>query len=809
MTVSPSLLGSVVRLDRARDVNPRQLGVRARGLLSLPRLGLPLPHAYVVCTEVLSTAISELLPKGHEPSALLSHWDRQKSVERAARARSRLLEEGVAWANRALAALPPDFEAAPGLAFIASPELSHPSHAEAAGLLKTWFWGANTAEPLAKSRELALLNVWALSCDDTALRMLARKGVRGLEMAVLVVHLGHIAPECTTSLSGRLFIDEASQGRSENGTPHFPVRGSLQALSEPGLREPTELHRISASGKLLAAETCDWFQPAEGGLELEVQLAWFGQSPVAGPIVACEARPPKAKSKLKFGTRRTQASPVFLHGLGDMAGNPTPFTLSLLRGIGASDLAKLGHGREWEFPRAGVLFDVRKGDVVAHWKLLESGLGGEFTDATLGILGLPPGTNAERGLRGSGPSALAVQAGRFQRRLTWLKAAVADLKVEADPYFAAFRELDLGILPTDATTTTLRETRFYFLQALRLWILSELTVLLGSGTLHVWLSSHLPAKSVPMALSAASLPPDLLPYTRAALDRNLLSSSDWIERWGYLPMQSLELGEARWEEAQGALRSDSNLDPSPPSVRRASPDPVDGSAALLEAQRLLGDRVLGEVERSLSRPNRWLFARSLHSLREAVVQQGVLRDELARASWMLRRTLLDVDRRLRRLDSRLAPGSAFFCTFRELLAAVAESHTDLGQIVEMRKARAIADNRERPRSSEVGLSGGTWVGVGMGVLKVRGRPVLVTRETFDSLPADTIGVVTGFAPWLNLALPKCAGWVVLSARAFSSSWFTAGQLGVPLISLPDGSAEALLKFSQVELDPQQGLVRGW
>ncbi len=750
-----SVSDSVVRLESVRNASLKVVGQRAGGLFSLDRIGLALPPACVVTSQVFRLAIFELLPKGHSPGALLQKWGDTRAVERAARARDRLLTEGFTWANSVVKALPTEFRDAEALGFVSSPCFSGARVAEEAGLLKTWFWGVKTsAEPVVESRELALMNAWALACDDVALRTLHAEGVRELEMAVLVVRLEHAA--CTTHFTGRVASEPDALRRRENGDPRLVPRGTLFRVGEEGLREPTELAR--ALPDAIAAETCSWLAPSEGGVQFMFALSCFGKNPGEGLVIGCELQLANSSEPRPTASERRELGPR--GGFGDFGESPTPLSASLLQAVKTANIKPTARS-----------------------------------------------------------STLTLQAGRFQKQLLWLEAEYGRFMEEAGPYFAAFRELDLGILPTDAATTTLHETRYHLLSALRLSTFAEATVRLGSAAFDSWLRTVLPEEAASAALRAACTPATAMPFTQACLDGRLLLP-DWTDRWGYLPVQSLELALPRWDELWA--QSSSSAEPPPPSVRGEKLRPEATTAQLLVAARLLRDREVADIERALSRANRWVFGRSVHSLRCAVSLMADLGTQVAKASWMLRRTVLEVDRRLCRLDSRLRKGAAFYCTFRELESAMSHSRTDFSEIVSMRSARALRDSRERSswfprlRSSALTVSihgapraPAFFSGTGTAAPSVRGRPVLVTQHNFREVSHEMIGVLSEFAPWLSLALPYCAGWVVGQSAEFSSAWLSAQQLGCPLVALPFVDTSKLLDCTEIEVDPRQGRVRLW
>jgi len=70
-------------------------------------------------------------------------------------------------------------------------------------------------------------------------------------------------------------------------------------------------------------------------------------------------------------------------------------------------------------------------------------------------------------------------------------------------------------------------------------------------------------------------------------------------------------------------------------------------------------------------------------------------------------------------------------------------------------------------------------------------------------------VLPEFAPWLALALPHCAGWVVAQFEELSGAWLSAQQLGCPLVALPFVDIVTLLDCTEIEVDPRQGRVCLW
>src|SRR6516162_10203352 len=68
-----------------------QLGSLARALASVERLGGAVPKTFVVTADVFRHVVHTALPPGHDPASLVRTIRRPIGVERAARARERLL----------------------------------------------------------------------------------------------------------------------------------------------------------------------------------------------------------------------------------------------------------------------------------------------------------------------------------------------------------------------------------------------------------------------------------------------------------------------------------------------------------------------------------------------------------------------------------------------------------------------------------------------------------------------------------------------------------------------------------------------
>src|SRR5262249_37274720 len=157
---------------------------------------------------------------------------------------------------------------------------------------------------------------------------------------------------------------------------------------------------------------------------------------------------------------------------------------------------------------------------------------------------------------------------------------------------------------------------------------------------------------------------------------------EFLDAYGERTVREAELATPRWREDPGqiiamlisALRA-------PPS----DPDKALGRA------RALADREMARLETRVSKVElaavRALVARTQRftRLRER------MRTWVTRVLGMIRTVALDVDRRLRRIDPTLPPGSVFFCTFDELVAALRSGRAEVGHVVRLRRAEHARD----------------------------------------------------------------------------------------------------------------------
>lgn len=125
-------LGEIAQGEAQLDL----VGARAMALVDAAGLELPLLDCWVLPVDAFDEAVETLLPPAHDPASLLRVIHRPRGLERAARARDRLLSAPLPSLSDELFAFWDEVEpmAEWGLALRASPSLADDSVAATAGL---------------------------------------------------------------------------------------------------------------------------------------------------------------------------------------------------------------------------------------------------------------------------------------------------------------------------------------------------------------------------------------------------------------------------------------------------------------------------------------------------------------------------------------------------------------------------------------------------------------------------------------------------------------------------------------------------
>ena len=167
-----------------RSTRAKRVGGKATMLAKLLREGFPVPRGWVLDARQFTKNVQENLPQGHDIPTLIKLAGTRSGIDRAARARERLLSQPLPDEIRAaLGALWAAVEAEVpwGLAVRSSGTCEDGEETSLAGLATTVL-GVRGAETL----ERAVAEVWASAVLPRAIDYLAHAGARDFAMAVLI-----------------------------------------------------------------------------------------------------------------------------------------------------------------------------------------------------------------------------------------------------------------------------------------------------------------------------------------------------------------------------------------------------------------------------------------------------------------------------------------------------------------------------------------------------------------------------------------------------------------------------------------------
>ncbi|MCC6216940.1 MAG: hypothetical protein IT376_18925 [Polyangiaceae bacterium] len=815
-----------------------EVGAAARLLGRAVSAGQRVVPTWVVPAGVFSSVAASELPAGHDLAALLRVAGRPDAVERIARARERVLESELPGAlTRDLEQLvrrPPP--GAAGFRVAVSATLHEAATAAVAGLGWT-----EQVELAPNALAPAVRRAWAAALDDETLAALRGARVRDLGLAVLVqaLPLARVTGvlltrdgERTTRVArltlragttqavtlrfppgvGDLARWPAARARSR-GAPSAPTRRLARALDH-------------AAAALATADPAPLLVQFMGTARGEVAIVDVRPTAAPAPLRATahvwtraglDGAVPSVPTLSSWSAGSRAVAAALARELDALGGERTPPEQVLGRFSGrvyydlGTVLPSLARVRGLDL--GALLDDVDRELVTALARCHEVSPGARsLPELALASLALAPHEARVR-----------QQAERFERRAGAERRWIA--------------ELDLAILPDDALTTTLRNARALVEDATTLVVEATLGVALAHVVVSALVGRVGPggAPSQPVALTVALATAETAMagselaevVDRGRGDRGALEAlaaaarrveelphgplrlglEGWLATHGDRGVDELELARPRFREEPATLLAIARL----LARTRASPP-----APAQSRVRVSADRALAELEARASWIDRPLLARAIPALRGMLALREGRRVALARAVALLRVVLLDVDRRLRRLDARLPAGAAFHCSLDELAGALRSTRADLGAVVHMRQAtyaRWVASPDppatfvERPPALAV-ASGARLRGAGTADAVVEGRVTVVDAaiDALERVDADSI-VVT---PSLDLGLVPLAlgARAVVTERggALAHAAVVLRQWGVPAVLGAAGALGALRAGAVVRVDAARGEV---
>ncbi len=476
-----------------RRNGPKRVGGKATSLGRLLREGFPVPRGWVMDARLFSRLVDERLPKGHDLASLLKLAGTKAAIDRAARARDRILSEPLPEDIRAaLAALWAVIakEAPWGLAVRSSATCEDTSQMSMAGLAASVLGARGPA-----AIEDAIRQVWASAFLPRAIDYLAHSGARDVSMAVVLQVMAR------ADAAGVLFTAPPPGLEGEHWRAGERLINATLGLGAPVVEgaAAADTVRIAARGGAVVAAVVAQKRRAlvvgEHGLEEAAVPEERAQKPALGDdaVRALAALADRLEQggggpfDAEFAVEGDrvwllQARPITTGGFpegGDaetvwsranvgeaLPGAATPLTWSVARGFSERGFREAFAALGCRVPRGARLVSSVHGRFYLNltaFMQIAAQVPGLSPAALLGVSG---GASAAAIARLEAQSAhvskrgflarLPVTAPRLLLRQARLERDVAAFEEEAALSRRALSELDLTLLPDDAVATTLK-----------------------------------------------------------------------------------------------------------------------------------------------------------------------------------------------------------------------------------------------------------------------------------------------------------------------------------------------------------------
>jgi phosphohistidine swiveling domain-containing protein len=732
------------------------VGGKATELSSLLRRGVVIPVTWVLDVGPFRELVETELPREHEPRALLKLRKPMARMERAAQARTRLLECPLPERlSRALDVLWDRLEPlAPwGLVVRASPSVEDDSTAHMAGLSGVEL-GVRGGPALGE----AIRRLWALVFSPRALAYLAGRKARDVAMAVLIQPLvraevsGVMATRPPSSLHGAgwlpgEFVVNAWWGlgpRVEGGDAacdvlrvapdgtlidgqiaHKPAKlvPSLQGVSFDIVPPPQQDLPCLGEEQLTAlAALAERLTPA-GEEETEVHFAF-----VEGRLQVLQAQRGARQGFPPGGGAATIWSRTTV--TESLSGVVTPLTMSLSEpfvedsfrytferlgcSVSEEPLIAEVHGRAYLNLSVLMRMAVQIPGLDARAVVQLVGVeGAEALEKQLGEV-------SRRGFY----SRLPVTAARQLAEQSAIGTLVERFEASQGEEERAVEEIDLAILPDDALVPRLRELRAMLGQSTRMLAVATTAYV----TAHLSLEMLLRHAEGPVAGRAAQLiaaGASNLEATRPAVAlaqiatiardepaaRAVLTSGDarriddlppgptrsalfrFLVEHGHLTHLAAELMNLRWSEDAAPLLAMLT------ALLHGGRSGPQATAAV----RARADRERAALEQRLPLVKRLLVRGLVDRCRRLAELRERARDRFLRTLALWRKGALEIDRRLQRADPSISPGAVFFCSLDELMAAMGTGRPMVAHLSKPRRLERARDlNMPDPPTTFIG-----------------------------------------------------------------------------------------------------------
>jgi rifampicin phosphotransferase len=724
--------------------SPRRTGVRAVELLRACKKGLPVATTWVLDAEPFRVIVEQELPPGHDPYSISKLGRPKARFDRAARARERLLEmplpDDLSLGLEALVKELRDISPW-GLAVRPSPTVDDEDPSVALGI-----GDAVLAPGGASSLADAIRQAWAAFFLPRSLEALFARKSKEISLALL------IQPLLRADASGVLVTRPPTSAVSttwRRGERLLNVALGLGARPIDG-QTAVDVVRVGSKGEVLAilvGEKRERLVVSEGKVVAEAVSADASHVPALSKellIAVAELADrlegiagPSTASFVVVGdqlclteVRRGTSPPLPVGGEVDTVwtrgnvsesfpGVVSPLTFELASALAESNFRAAFERLGCSVPRGAHFVGNVHGRAYLNLSALmrvSAQLPGVDPRAGLSVAGAEGIESLDRELAGVSKRSFFARLPATAARLLTEQARLASDVTALDAFVGdahgAMEELDLAILPDDGLVPTLRDVRSVMDRVSRVQLSATSSYMTSHLLLKTVLSRTFPVTAEQMAqaitsganelasVRAALDFGDLVTLARedAALSQRILAGDGsafttaefrarrafaaFVGEHGDHTHHESELMIPRWrEQPERIVRFVAA------ALRAGLADP----RTAMSAVRAESDRVLATLERKMP----FLDLTVAKALADRTRKLGELRERarawLTRVLGMMRRVLLEIDRRIGRVEPSAGPDAAFFCTLDELLIALRTGRPEVAHVAALRRAEHARD----------------------------------------------------------------------------------------------------------------------
>lgn len=858
MADAETVEGILMSLDEAgkRRRDRSRIGRKVGALATLARAGMPVPAGWVLDSRHFDAFIERCLPRKHDLKSLIKLAGTRAGDERCARAYEEMLS----------APLDETIEAAVSELFDKQLRLLTQGVAVRPSLVANGRGAGAAAQHLHSRVGLASLDailraireVWASAVLSHAVGAYARAGLKTVSVAVLLQEAVAARPS-TGLLTRTTGVNAPIAGADWHLGVLLQPKGPTEWRRRAQLLLPLSVGEGGAAPPAPLQELRDALGPA--GFEKLVELGAIGETEL-GSSALLEFALERGDDTARLTVLNADDGPRWapLEG-GDETTTWTEITLGGRSPEPPTRLTQSVVERVVNGTVEGVLASVRcKIDsstrLVANW----SGRSYLNVDALVRATRDVPLLSAEDllyALGGVGAERSQILAGRAAATSasTWrlpfitttaltgqvtLESDVRQLERAIERDARGLGDMDLTLLPSDALGTTLTSAQALLERAAELWGLCTGSLLghrvaarrvvrrripdadvqvgytLATGAERLFTTAM--ASSLRRAVDVIRRDEEAVARIRAREVHSMRDLPDgpargalgqFLSIYGDLCVGAFELAEPRWrDDATDVARLVALL---------LDAGPLASVDELTRQSRAHADAELARYEPVLSRLERRGLRAILDRAKEILRMRARTERLLFRALRLVRGVVLDIDRRLRRIDPTMAQLGTFHCSAARLAGSLKSGRPELSRVIKMRVAERRQMSGEPapplsfvaspPRGAIPIVSETTLRGIGASPGVVEGRVRLMHGAFPAKVERGDILVGAAFDPAMSPLCLVAGGFVAETGGALTIGAETAREMSMPFVSSVEAALLHLGEGERVRIDGTAGTVQ--